>query len=81
MIPDGKTEEDTDHDGFLSYSAEWHSFVHGFYDGMRTVKPVTRKLPDNDDVQKEPAYYKGAFVIATFLQLGLAVGFSYGILL
>lgn len=68
-MSDAPREKDSERDGFLSYSAEWHAVAHGFYDGMRTIKPVTRKLPDNKDVQREPHYYKGAFVVATFVQL------------
>lgn len=74
MLPDAP-EEETERDGVLSSSTEWHSFTHGLYDSMRTAKPYTRKLPDVRDVQKEPHYYKGAYVIGTILHLILLAVF------
>jgi len=62
---DAPSEDDSDRDGFLSYAAEWHSLSHGLYDGLRSIKT----MPTNADVQKEPHYYKGAYVIGTLLQL------------
>lgn len=73
-IPDKPTEDDTSRDGAFSYAAEWHAFTHGFYDGMRSIKPVAQKLPDDRDVQKEPHYYKGGFIISTILQFILVYG-------
>lgn len=67
-VPDEPREEDTDRDGFLSYSAEWHALAHGVYDGMRNWRVRPKELPDNSDVQAEPHYYKGGYVIGTLLQ-------------
>lgn len=77
--PDSPSEEDTERDGFLSYAAEWHALAHGVYDGMRNWRARPGDLPENDDVQAEPHYYKGGYVIGTLLQglivlAGLVVG-------
>lgn len=68
--PDAPTESDSERDGFLSYAAEWHSLSHGLYDGLKSV----RTMPTNADVQKEPHYYKGAYVVGKLLQVVLVVG-------
>lgn len=77
-LPDGARESDTESDGFLSYAAEWHSLSHGVYDGMRTYRVRPGTLPDSEDVQKEPHYYKGGYVLGTLLQwlIVLAVGYN-----
>jgi hypothetical protein len=69
--PDAPRESDTERDGFLSYAAEWHAFAIGFYDGMSSVRARPRGLPDNEDVQREPHYYKGAYVLGTLVQVGI----------
>lgn len=71
--PDAPTEDDSERDGFLSYAAEWHALSHGLYDGMRSPRVRPGAPPDNRDVEKEPHYYKGAYVIGTLLQLGILV--------
>ena len=73
-LPDEPSEDDTKRDGVLSYSAEWHAAAHGAYDGMRSWKARPGELPDNPDVQAEPHYYKGAYVIGTVLQALIVVG-------
>lgn len=72
--PDSPSEEDTEWDGFLSYAAEWHAFAIGFYDGMKSWRARPGDLPDNPDVQAEPHYYKGAYVLGTLVQGLIAVG-------
>lgn len=67
------SESDTPRDGFLSTNAEIHSFAIGLYDGMKDWRARPRELPDNPDVQSEPHYYKGAYVIGTLLYAGLAL--------
>jgi len=67
-------ESDTDRDGFLSYSAEIHALGLGLYDGMKTAKVKPTDMRDNPDVQKEPHYYAGAYVVGTILQFLLLVG-------
>lgn len=77
-IPDKASESDTDRDGFLSYAAEWHAFSIGLYDGMKSWRVRPKALPDNPDVQAEPHYYKGAYVIGTLVQLLVVIaGGSY----
>lgn len=73
MLPDGATEDETDRDGFLSSAPEWHAFSIGFYDGMKSWRVRPGELPENDDVQKEPHYYTGAYVLGTVLQAFVAV--------
>lgn len=67
--PDAPSEDDTERNGFLSYAAEWHSLSHGLYDGIRSIKT----MPTNADVQKEPHYYKGAYVVGTVFQFTVIV--------
>jgi len=66
-----KTESDSGRDGFMSYAAETHAIGHGLYEGLtsRRLSPAT--LPDNKDVQAEPQYYKGAYVLGTLLQVAI----------
>ncbi|SNZ18152.1 hypothetical protein SAMN06269185_3263 [Natronoarchaeum philippinense] len=75
-LPDGATEDETERDGFLSYAIEWHAFAHGVYDGMRTPKARPGELPDIEDVQQEPHYFKGGYVIGTLLQLLILAAFG-----
>jgi len=62
--PDAASEDQSDRDGFLSYAAEWHAFTHGLYGGLRSMK----LMPSNNDVEAEPHYYKGGYVLGTLLQ-------------
>lgn len=70
---DKPKESDSERDGLLSYAVEWHSFTHGVYDGMKNPKARPKGLPELEDVQKEPHYYKGGYIIGTLLQLGIMV--------
>lgn len=81
-VPDSSDEADTDRDGFLSTRREIHAFTHGLYAGMKDWKPSPGGLPDNDDVQAEPHYYKGGFVVGTVLQfigVGVFVLATFGV--
>lgn len=75
-LPDGETEDETERDGVLSYAAEWHAFAIGFYDGMKSWRLRPGELPENDDVQAEPHYYSGAYVLGTLLQAFVAVALA-----
>lgn len=77
---DAPREKDSGRDGFLSYAAEWHSFALGFFDGMKNIRARPKELPDNSDVQKEPHYYKGAYVLGTLLQLLILILLGNGLL-
>lgn len=63
-------------DTFANTSAEVHALGHGLFWGLFTrpwrVRPG-EMLPENDDVQSEPHYYRGAFVIGALLQVVLWV--------
>lgn len=79
--PDAGSESESDRSGVLSYGAEWHAFTHGVYKGLTSKALVTPPEPDNPDVEKEPHYYRGGYVIGTIGQLlvaGVAVYFGVG---
>jgi len=76
-LPDEPNESDTDRDGVLSYSAVWHALAHGTYDGMKDWRVRPGKIPDNPDVQAEPHYYKGGYVIGTVLQGSIVAGLAF----
>ena len=56
---------------FLSKPAEWHALVHGMSRGARTRSLGPEELPDIEDVQDQPHYYRGGYIIGTLLQFGL----------
>lgn len=74
--PSAPSEDETEYDGFLSYAAEWHAFTHGVYKGVTTMPYRAPPEPDNPDVNKEPHYYRGGYVLGTLLQLGIIVFFG-----
>lgn len=69
--PDAPTEAESERNGFLSYAPEWHALSLGVYDGMKTWRVRPRELRDNKDVEAEPHYYAGGYVIGTLLQLAV----------
>lgn len=73
-VPDKGSESETDRDGFLSYSAEWHALSLGVFDGMKTWRVRPKEMRDNVDVEKEPHYYTGGYVLGTLLQVGIVLG-------
>lgn len=70
-------EEDTEDNGFMSYSGEVHAAALGFSHGARDPFNLSPKeLPQGDteheiDCRKEPGYYRAAFVVGTLAQLTL----------
>lgn len=69
------SEEDTERDGFLSYSVEVHAVGHGLFEGL-TTRPTrwrSHEPPENPDVRAEPHYYKGGFVAGSLLQVAILV--------
>jgi hypothetical protein len=70
---DEPTEDANEYDGFLSYSSEWHSLSLGVFDGMKTWRIKPKKMRDNRDVEAEPHYYSGGYVIGTLIQLIIVV--------
>lgn len=73
LIPESSDESETERDGFLSTRTELHAVGIGLYDGMRTWRHRPDSLPENEDVQAEPHYYKGAYVVGTVLQTTIAI--------
>ena len=77
LLPDGKTEDDTERDGFLSYAGEWHALTIGVYRGLTHLRPWDDEFQEvaerYDDVANEPWYYKGGYVLGTLLQVGVAL--------
>lgn len=83
------SEEASDRNGFLSWSAEWHAAALGFSDGAHDpFKLTSGELPQGDseheqDARDEPGYYHGGFVAGTVAQLillGISTFFGYSIL-
>lgn len=70
---DAPEESDSDRNGFLSYAAEWHALALGTFDGMKTWRVRPEEMRDNPDVEKEPHYYSGGYVLGTLLQLLVVV--------
>jgi len=63
--------------GFLSKNAEIHSLALGTYDGMKTWRVRPKKMRENDDVQAEPHYYAGGYIVGTLLQLGIVAAIAH----
>lgn len=53
-------------DEFLNTSAEVHAATHGIYAGMTEWKGT--ELPDNPDIDIEPHYFKGGYVVGTLVR-------------
>lgn len=66
--PDAPTESDSERDGFLSYAGEWHAFTIGMYSGVTSVRGFRDTPPDNPDVEEEPHYYKGGYLVGLSAQ-------------
>jgi len=58
---------------FLSTTTEWHSLALGVYDGMKTWRVRPKEMRDNKDVENEPHYYAGGYVVGTLLQLLIVI--------
>lgn len=73
-IPISKTESGWGYDGPFSTYKEWHAFTIGLYHGLKKLG----KPNSNSDVEAEPHYYKGGYVIGYLLKVAilLAVGGS-----
>lgn len=65
-----RDEDETPRAGFLSTTTEVHAAGHGIYGGLTSPRPwAASGLPENPDVQAEPHYFKGGFVVGTMFQL------------
>lgn len=78
----GKSEDETEYDGFLSAPDERHALVNGFfrglYDGRRSLNPVPSKCskypkPDDGEAGDEVHYWRGGFILGTAVQYGVIV--------
>ena len=71
------SESETERDGLLSYPGEWHALTIGIYAGVVTYQPWgddwEAKADEFDDVDREPWYYKGGYILGTILQLVFVV--------
>lgn len=57
---------------FLSTTAEIHAASMGLYAGISETRGA--KMPtDNQDVELEPHYWAGGYVVGTLLKWGVAV--------
>lgn len=73
-LPDGASEDDSDYDGVFSYAAEHHAFSIGFYEGLKDFKDwngLPDEMLDNPDVEKEPHYARGGYVIGSLVRVAL----------
>lgn len=55
----------------LNTTAEVHAAVHGIYAGMTEWKGA--ELPDDEDIQAEPHYFKGGYILGTLLRWGALI--------
>lgn len=72
---DASSEEDSKRDGFLSYSAETHAAMNGFYKGATGMRPN----PTEPDSEREVHYFRGFFVAGRAASLlgGVAAGGAF----
>lgn len=68
-LPDAPSEADAEYDGLLSHAAEWHALAHGVFLGFTTKPLSTPPEPTNRDVEAEPHYYRGGYILGTIGQL------------
>ena len=51
---------------FMNEIPEVHATVHGIYAGLAEWKGT--ELPQNEDIQAEPHYFKGGYIIGTLMR-------------
>lgn len=56
---------------FLNTSTEVHAATHGIYAGLTEWKGA--ELPDNQEVQDEPHYFKGGYITGTLIRWGALI--------
>jgi len=76
----GKSEDESEYDGFLSAPDERHALVNGFfrglYDGRKSLNPMPSKCskypkPKDGEVGDELHYWRGGFIAGTVVQYGV----------
>jgi hypothetical protein len=74
----GKSEGETEYDGFLSAPPERHALVNGFfrglYDGRKSLNPFPSECskypkPEDGAAGDELPYWRGGFIVGTVVQL------------
>lgn len=48
---------------FMNTSEEWHAFVHGAFDGIRSWFADDLSLSEHPDIDAEEQYYKLGFIV------------------
>jgi len=56
---------------FLNTYAEIHAFVLGIYCGLTEWKGLDSETLNNPDVQKEPHYTRGGYIVGTLLRVAI----------
>ena len=51
---------------FCNTIPEVHSLIHGIYAGLTEWKGT--EIPNNPDVQEEPHYFKGGYILGTLMR-------------
>lgn len=65
---------------FLSTHQEIHAFVLGIYSGLTEWKGLDSETMQNPDVEAEPHYAKGGYIIGTLIRwIMLLTLIQYGI--
>ena len=62
---------------FLSTHSEIHSFVIGIYSGLTEWKGIDSEVMKNPDVEKEPHYCYGGYVLGTILRWAMIISFAH----
>ena len=64
---------------FLSTYAEVHSFIMGIYAGLTEWRGIDSQILDNPDVQAEPHYCYGGYLLGTLIRwvIILTVGYTF----
>lgn len=76
---DAPTESDSERDGFLSYSVEFHALAIGMYAGFLDFKDwdgLDQKARENPSVRQEMAYAHGGYVIGAVVRTLIVAGAS-----
>lgn len=62
---------------FLSTHSEIHSFVIGTYSGLTEWRGIDSEVMKNPDVEKEPHYCYGGYVLGTILRWTMIISFAH----
>ena len=62
---------------FLSTYTEVHSFIMGIYAGLTEWRGIDSQILSNPDVQVEPHYCYGGYILGTLLRWGIILMMGY----